>query len=180
MQFFCRRPAMPQDSVPAISGTRALPHRVGGEARIDPRRPHAPHDQGFALSLLAFLRCLSAGLSARRLSRQRHSAALGQHGAGIRSEEHTSELQSLRHLVCRLLLRSEEHTSELQSLRHLVCRLLLETEDHTSEHSCCCLFNDPSPHYFYSGSLHCALLFFLKDPAPALQSLRPLVCRLLL
>src|ERR1035441_10758342 len=30
--------------------------------------------------------------------------------------------------------RSEEHTSELQSLRHLVCRLLLEknqTEDHT-------------------------------------------------
>src|SRR5258705_4516089 len=32
----------------------------------------------------------------------------------IRSEEHTSELQSLRHLVCRLLLGSEEHTSELQ------------------------------------------------------------------
>src|SRR5947199_1899532 len=26
----------------------------------------------------------------------------------------------------RLLMRSEEHTSELQSLRHLVCRLLLE------------------------------------------------------
>src|SRR5205814_4313263 len=25
-------------------------------------------------------------------------------GAGMRSEEHTSELQSLRHLVCRLLL----------------------------------------------------------------------------
>src|SRR5205814_5751660 len=29
---------------------------------------------------------------------------LGQAGGGIRSEEHTSELQSLRHLVCRLLL----------------------------------------------------------------------------
>src|ERR1039458_9162139 len=27
---------------------------------------------------------------------------------------------------CRALVRSEEHTSELQSLRHLVCRLLLE------------------------------------------------------
>src|ERR1039458_10701689 len=53
--------------------------------------------------------------------------------ASTRSEEHTSELQSLRHLVCRLLLeekisrpprlgdvRSEEHTSELQSLRHLL------------------------------------------------------------
>src|SRR5438045_7050454 len=47
-----------------------------------------------------------------------------------RSEEHTSELQSLRHLVCRLLLekkkskatprtRSEEHTSAIQSPRHL-------------------------------------------------------------
>src|SRR2546425_4662081 len=53
----------------------------------------------------------------------------------IRSEEHTSELQSLAYLVCRLLLekktcalpiRSEEHTSELQSLAYLVCRLLLE------------------------------------------------------
>src|ERR1035441_3704824 len=28
--------------------------------------------------------------------------------------------------ACRLSRRSEEHTSELQSLRHLVCRLLLE------------------------------------------------------
>src|ERR1039458_10406510 len=49
-----------------------------------------------------------------------------------RSEEHTSELQSLRHLVCRLLLakkkRSEEHTSELQSLRQLACLLLLENK----------------------------------------------------
>src|SRR3989442_2792113 len=29
-------------------------------------------------------------------------------------------------LTCALPIRSEEHTSELQSLRHLVCRLLLE------------------------------------------------------
>src|SRR2546422_2544805 len=50
-----------------------------------------------------------------------------------RSEEHTSELQSRLHLVCRLLLRSEEHTSELQSRLHLVCRLLLEKKKHTSE-----------------------------------------------
>src|SRR6202042_2088743 len=48
------------------------------------------------------------------------------------SEEHTSELQSRRDLVCRLLLEtkerrgSEEHMSELQSRRDLVCRLLLE------------------------------------------------------
>src|SRR2546425_9552040 len=42
-----------------------------------------------------------------------------------RSEEHTSELQSLAYLVCRILI-SEEHTSELQSLAYIVCRLLLE------------------------------------------------------
>src|SRR5947199_3101892 len=29
--------------------------------------------------------------------------------------------------------RSEEHTSELQSLRHLVCRLLLEKKKHETE-----------------------------------------------
>src|ERR1039458_7181033 len=30
-------------------------------------------------------------------------------GVGIRSEEHTSELQSLRHLVCRLLLEKKKN-----------------------------------------------------------------------
>src|ERR1039458_3524123 len=35
----------------------------------------------------------------------------------------------LRHLLHQLQYRSEEHTSELQSLRHLVCRLLLEKKN---------------------------------------------------
>src|SRR3954463_15911526 len=47
----------------------------------------------------------------------------------IRSEEHTSEIQSHDNLVCRLLLGSEEHTSELQSHDNLVCRLLLEKKN---------------------------------------------------
>src|SRR5690349_17293963 len=51
-----------------------------------------------------------------------------------RSEEHTSELQSRRELVCRLLLekkkRSEEHTSEIQSRKDIVCRLLREKKKH--------------------------------------------------
>src|SRR5262249_62119019 len=33
-----------------------------------------------------------------------------------------------------LALRSEEHTSELQSLTNLVCRLLLEKKKHTRDH----------------------------------------------
>src|SRR5438045_9478015 len=36
--------------------------------------------------------------------------------------------------AARLLLRSEEHTSELQSLRHLVCRLLLEKKKKNKKH----------------------------------------------
>src|SRR5947199_754055 len=35
-------------------------------------------------------------------------------------------------LLLFLLYRSEEHTSELQSLRHLVCRLLLEKKKRTN------------------------------------------------
>src|ERR1035438_10780092 len=38
--------------------------------------------------------------------------------AVIRSEEHTSELQSLRHLVCRLLLEKKKNTIDLKSLPH--------------------------------------------------------------
>src|SRR5258706_1046413 len=49
-----------------------------------------------------------------------------------RSEEHTSELQSLTNLVCRLLLEKKEHTSELQSLTNIVCRLLLEKKKKTN------------------------------------------------
>src|SRR3989441_7262136 len=68
------------------------------------------------------------GASSRR-SRQSHgggaSAPVCWRSRGSRSEEHTSELQSLAYLVCRLLV-EKKHTSELQSLAYLVCRLLLE------------------------------------------------------
>src|SRR5437899_4069436 len=33
----------------------------------------------------------------------------GRHASSLRSEEHTSELQSLRHIVCRLLLEKKNH-----------------------------------------------------------------------
>src|SRR5262245_64019687 len=39
------------------------------------------------------------------------------HGV-VRSEEHTSELQSLRHLVCRLLLEKKKHNIQLHPLDH--------------------------------------------------------------
>src|SRR5262245_65313977 len=51
----------------------------------------------------------------RGLSRQPDGApALGDDG--WRSEEHTSELQSLRHLVCRLLLEKKKKTVQPKSV----------------------------------------------------------------
>src|SRR5436853_6777681 len=49
---------------------------------------------------------------------------------------------SVARLPCRkttMTPRSEEHTSELQSLRHLVCRLLLEKKNVWA----CCCFRPP-------------------------------------
>src|ERR1039458_4184471 len=71
--------------------------------------------------------------------------------------------------------RSEEHTSELQSLRHLVCRLLLEKRyvvEAARDHRCrankgqclCCLKLGP-----YSLSE----FFFLNKRAPPNSSLLP-------
>src|SRR5436853_3458161 len=42
--------------------------------------------------------------------------------------------RSRRSRACRRRARSEEHTSELQSLRHLVCRLLLEKKKKNNIH----------------------------------------------
>ena len=59
----------------ALGGSRLTPRRdIGGD--------DAAHDLGLAISSLAFLRRLSTGVPARCVSRQRHSAALGQHERG--------------------------------------------------------------------------------------------------
>ena len=43
----------------------------------------------------------------------------------VRSEEHTSELQSLVNLVCRLLLEKKKHTNKQKKKNKHYCRLLL-------------------------------------------------------
>src|SRR5256884_2425219 len=48
---------------------------------------------------------------------------------------HTSHLWSGRNLNPAVYGRSEEHTSELQSRLHLVCRLLLEKKKHKLSHN---------------------------------------------
>src|SRR3989441_7032965 len=87
---------------PHVSTTRSASTRA---ARIEGNRVSAP------IMTLSLTERLPKGLTSWK-----------------RSEEHTSELQSLAYLVCRLLL-EEKHTSELQSLAYLVCRLLLEKKN---------------------------------------------------
>src|SRR5436853_3942578 len=62
-------------------------------------------------------RRLPPGLSSRHRRRETASAA--------RSEEHTSELQSLRHLVCRLLL--EKKKKKQQKIHYIRTTTILNT-----------------------------------------------------
>src|SRR3989441_3997437 len=93
---------------------RRAPRRVRG-LQPERQRPH----RGFGLLGAADARC--AGLGAARLGRGRERRAGGfyaRHDAqASRSEEHTSELQSLAYLVCRLLL--EKKKEELET-RHAI------------------------------------------------------------
>src|SRR5262245_63973369 len=54
---------------------------------------------------------------------------------------------------CPLVPRSEEHTSELQSLRHLVCRLLLEKKKRTDVHVSILLRLDRLRHHARAAGL---------------------------
>src|SRR2546422_6767042 len=68
--------------------------------------------------------------SRRRRCRPRESLSAGEshwqllHSFSLRQRESAASLSKL--LVGKVSQRSEEHTSELQSRLHLVCRLLLE------------------------------------------------------
>src|SRR5438045_4925392 len=48
----------------------------------------------------------------------------------VRSEEHTSELQSLRHLVCRLLLEKKKTKEDERRLVIVTCSALLDLSGH--------------------------------------------------
>src|SRR5438045_4438761 len=51
-------------------------------------------------------------------------------------------------------VRSEEHTSEIQSLRHLVCRLLLEKKKNNNATTRCELRSSENVHAQYAQSQH--------------------------
>src|ERR1039458_3361036 len=98
--------------------------------------------------------------------------------AVYRSEEHTSELQSLRHLVCRLLLEKKKNANtdtgnstnimlnatrtrwRLQPLHHIsvhVCKTVLAVRAQADPILLLFFFNDTATTEIYTLSLHDAL-----------------------
>src|ERR1039458_9499886 len=61
----------------------------------------------------------------------------------IRSEEHTSELQSLRHLVCRLLLeKKKKRTSDMRDDDGMITYSEKDSRDHGEDARGCCTKRD--------------------------------------
>src|SRR5262245_64064585 len=91
------------------------------------RRP--PRSTLFPYTTLFRSASTTHSLPRSRQSRLRGRAdSRGDRGQGIdRCASRRAAMNLLGNLDCR----SEEHTSELQSLRHLVCRLLLEKKKKT-------------------------------------------------
>src|SRR5439155_560362 len=127
---------------------------------------------------------ISASSSTPHSARSFTSAIAGQMiRLGCRSEEHTSELQSRGHLVCRLLLEKKKHNfSPRSTLYESACPMYRDTTrsqwatsirsvtyvlDCAVAHQCC-LSADPSSFFFnapatpeiYTLSLHDALPIF--------------------
>src|SRR5205814_2431019 len=97
-------PPPPSPLLPYTTLFRSAP--TVAPARGGPPCPPGP-DSRSAMSI----RTVTVRMSAASTSATRR----GSHTAGTevgRSEEHTSELQSLRHLVCRLLLEKKKHGIE--------------------------------------------------------------------
>ena len=83
--------------------------------RRPPRSTLFPYTTLFRSVFLVGLEVLGEGRNARAENGNLH---LGRTGVAIlgRSEEHTSELQSLTNLVCRLLLEKKKKTNNTQEI----------------------------------------------------------------
>src|SRR5205814_9122594 len=102
--------------------------RVGRDERINFRFVNA--DLPRLRRLLAEQICQASGGPCRYSGRDMHTAHAGMM---ISDDDFVALVQDLGGALD-VLDRSEEHTSELQSLRHLVCRLLLEKKKKISQY----------------------------------------------
>src|SRR3989441_4048726 len=110
-------------SVPASAGASALPSVRAADARSTP---------SCTTRLVAEARAiLSAGRAGTPLFNSRPNVRAN------RAVEYLSSISPIQGHVSRDIERSEEHTSELQSLAYLVCRLLLEKKK--KDRICICM-----------------------------------------
>src|SRR5438045_8385220 len=82
-----------------------------GDRDVDDRRQHLFDQRREALLRYRQSLCGTGGIVRRRglgPDQRRHGECGAEPKSEDRSEEHTSELQSLRHLVCRLLLEKKK------------------------------------------------------------------------
>src|SRR5439155_2358810 len=99
------------------------------------RRPTPPHSHSFPTRRSSDLhpaisKCLGARVKARnRRSRHTPSRSNTRSGSSTAGTTVASDTVIPTHRSTRPSGRSEEHTSELQSRGHLVCRLLLEKKN---------------------------------------------------
>src|SRR5215813_7069194 len=91
----------------------------------------------------------------RSITPMARSASTSQPGCAARSEEHTSELQSRPHLVCRLLLEKKKKTPKIMKLSS--ANLVVEALRNF-------FFNDTATTEIYTLSLHDALPISLHNP----------------
>src|SRR5471030_1064593 len=98
--------------------------------------------------------------SSRAFAASRRRPTGSRCSAGTRSEEHTSELQSLRHLVCRLLLEKKKQTSRHgESFQRSLGRECDRVSAHSAKQVAVrfCFFTDTATTEIYTLSLHDAL-----------------------
>src|SRR3712207_8494416 len=116
---------MEGDAPPAATAALLTALRVRGE--------RVPEIVGFARAMRRFAARVEApegvvdtcgtGGDAKGTINVSTAAAFVARGAGVRSEEHTSELQSRQYLVCRLLLEKKEEEVEAPAAGHMYARL---------------------------------------------------------
>src|SRR5262245_63101201 len=96
-----------------MTSSRPVTIRLSLMKRACSSRPYQPPPHSYAVGGTAEPGCgkILSGEPRRRASNQnsRLRAPSTLENSWLRSEEHTSELQSLRHLVCRLLLEKKKN-----------------------------------------------------------------------
>src|SRR5258708_6722273 len=140
MAMISARACLPGRSTNKISSKRPLRINSGGRAAISfavattKMRARCSDSQVRKVPSTRRETPLSPSPSARAFSISSTQSTQGESPSAECSDSRRFFSASPCHLVDEIEKRSEEHTSELQSPDHLVCRLLLEKKKTTSAH----------------------------------------------